>query len=429
MPEPIGARRFAPTMSAACCGRGAQGRVPRLSHRTDRPTRHFARSRTAASGRRSRMQEEVGLQSITDGEFRRGSWFAGFVDAVEGLTTRDAPFDFRDSAGGTAKFQTAYVDGKLRRRARDHHAMNSRSSGRMTKRTPKVTLPTPSLRALPARRPDRQPRRLSRPRRVLGRPDRDLSRRSSAISAALGCTLRAARRGAVRDAVRSGSCARSLQDRRQGPRARCSRTYIWAANQVIAEPPGRNDHRACICAAATTRASGWRQAATSRSPRSCSTTSTVDAFFLEYDTERAGGFEPLRLMPGEQDGGARTGQLQDAGAGAGRRAASAASTRPAATLPLERLGISPQCGFASSVGGNPLTIEDERAQARAAWSRWRNRFGVEGRRQSAEARRALVVVVNQQSWDRAALRFSLPSFGRIGQRVGHESGRRSQATT
>ena len=73
------------------------------------------------------LQEDVGLQSITDGEFRRGSWFAGFVDAVEGLTTRAAAFDFRDSAGGSAKFETAYVaascgGGAVSRR------MNSRSS-------------------------------------------------------------------------------------------------------------------------------------------------------------------------------------------------------------------------------------------------------------------------------------------------------------
>ena len=61
------------------------------------------------------MQEEVGLQSITDGEFRRGSWFLGFVEAVEGLGVTDAPFEFHDGAGGTARFQTACVEGKLRR--------------------------------------------------------------------------------------------------------------------------------------------------------------------------------------------------------------------------------------------------------------------------------------------------------------------------
>ena len=88
------------------------------------------------------MQEQVGLQSITDGEFRRGSWFLGFVDAIEGLTTRNAPFDFR--GGGQARFQTAFVEGKLRRvRGITTHEFSSLRT--MTGRTPKVTIPAPSL--------------------------------------------------------------------------------------------------------------------------------------------------------------------------------------------------------------------------------------------------------------------------------------------
>ena len=67
------------------------------------------------------LQEDVGLQSITDGEFRRGSWFLGFVDAIEGLTTKAAPFDFRDARGGTATFETAYVEGEAQAPARHHH--------------------------------------------------------------------------------------------------------------------------------------------------------------------------------------------------------------------------------------------------------------------------------------------------------------------
>ena len=47
------------------------------------------------------MQEYVGLQSITDGEFRRGSWFYGFVQAVDGLTTKDSLFPFHDDRAAT----------------------------------------------------------------------------------------------------------------------------------------------------------------------------------------------------------------------------------------------------------------------------------------------------------------------------------------
>ena len=88
------------------------------------------------------LQEEVGLQSISDGEFRRGSWFLGLVEAVEGLTTKDAPFDFH--GGGQARFQTAYTEGKLKRvRGITTDEFSFLSS--ITSRTPKVTIPSPSL--------------------------------------------------------------------------------------------------------------------------------------------------------------------------------------------------------------------------------------------------------------------------------------------
>ena len=85
----------------------------------------------------------------------------------------------------------------------------------------------------------------------------------------------------------------------------------------------------------------------------------VDAFFLEYDTERAGSFEPLRHMPADKMVvlglvSSKTAELEPVDTL--RRRIDAASRY----VPLERLGISPQCGFASSVGGNPLTIEDQR---------------------------------------------------------------------
>jgi 5-methyltetrahydropteroyltriglutamate--homocysteine methyltransferase len=87
----------------------------------------------------------------------------------------------------------------------------------------------------------------------------------------------------------------------------------------------------------------------------------VDALFLEYDTERAGGFEPLRFVPAGRGVvlglvTTKTPQLEPVDVLA--RRIDAASRY----VPLERLAISPQCGFASSVAGNPLTIDDERAK-------------------------------------------------------------------
>ncbi len=85
----------------------------------------------------------------------------------------------------------------------------------------------------------------------------------------------------------------------------------------------------------------------------------VDGFFLEYDTDRAGGFEPLRHLSGNKVAvlGLVTTkkpvlETKDA---LKRRIDEAAKY-----VPLERLALSPQCGFASTIGGNKLTEDDER---------------------------------------------------------------------
>ena len=120
------------------------------------------------------MQKDVGLRSITDGEFRRGSWFLGFVDAVEGLTTKDALFDFHDAEGGVAKFQTAYVDGKLKRTrgiTTDEFSFIKTLECRHTESDDADAEP----RALFSGGRDGQPLGLSGHRRFLERPDRHLS--------------------------------------------------------------------------------------------------------------------------------------------------------------------------------------------------------------------------------------------------------------
>ena len=88
----------------------------------------------------------------------------------------------------------------------------------------------------------------------------------------------------------------------------------------------------------------------------------VDRFLLEYDTGRAGGFEPLRFVPSGQAGPTvvlglittKTGQLEDADAVCRR------IDQAARYVPLENLAISPQCGFASGSLGNLITADDQR---------------------------------------------------------------------
>ncbi len=85
----------------------------------------------------------------------------------------------------------------------------------------------------------------------------------------------------------------------------------------------------------------------------------VDAFFLEYDTERAGGFEPLRHLSGNKV--AVLGLVTSKKPALESRDALKRRIEEAAKfVPLERLALSPQCGFASTIGGNKLTVDDEK---------------------------------------------------------------------
>jgi 5-methyltetrahydropteroyltriglutamate--homocysteine methyltransferase len=88
----------------------------------------------------------------------------------------------------------------------------------------------------------------------------------------------------------------------------------------------------------------------------------VDGYFLEYDTARAGGFEPLRLLPKGRKRvvlglvSSKKPQLEDK-ALLLRRIEQASRFAP-----LEQLALSPQCGFASSIRGNPLGAAEQEAK-------------------------------------------------------------------
>src|SRR5215210_7163452 len=90
-----------------------------------------------------RLQEDCGLEVITDGEFRRISYWEKFVRLTEGLEVRDAVFTFHDAEGHESKFTAPYVNGKVSRGepiTLDEFDFLSK----MTKKTPKVTMPAPS---------------------------------------------------------------------------------------------------------------------------------------------------------------------------------------------------------------------------------------------------------------------------------------------
>ena len=132
----------APIMSAASC-----------DHRSsNRPFRSFRDGGITAEAFRDiqdkcirdvvALQEEAGLQSITDGEFRRASYWAHFVEKVDGFGVEQALFTFGDADEQSQEFLASHVTDKVRRT----HSISGDELDFLrgaTRHTPKLTLPSP----------------------------------------------------------------------------------------------------------------------------------------------------------------------------------------------------------------------------------------------------------------------------------------------
>ena len=158
------------------CSRRASGAPAARS-----PPRRCARSRTTRSRRRSRQQEEVGLQGITDGEFRRTFFHVDFLERLEGVRGRrerlhrELPARRRQRGRLQAADHAGHRQAAPRRRA--SRAPTSTSSKAQTTRTPKVCIPSPSMLHFRGGREAIERRALPRSRGVLRRSRRGLSRR------------------------------------------------------------------------------------------------------------------------------------------------------------------------------------------------------------------------------------------------------------
>ena len=100
----------------------------------------------------------------------------------------------------------------------------------------------------------------------------------------------------------------------------------------------------------------------------------VDGFFMEWDDERSGGFEPLRLVPpGKQVVlglvTTKRGELES------KDELKRRIDEAARFVPIDQLCLSPQCGFSSTVDGNALSVRRAGREAPTSWSRWQTRSG------------------------------------------------------
>jgi 5-methyltetrahydropteroyltriglutamate--homocysteine methyltransferase len=302
-----------------------------------------------------RLQEGVGLRSITDGEFRRRIWWSEFLLSLEGVagTYRGAE-RFRDQAGHEVPAPRIDVTERIRW-TESVNVAPFRFLKSVTRGTPKVTLPAPqTLYHFAAR--DTISRQACP---ELGAIWDDLAEAYSAelrALAAAGCSY-----VQLDEVVTSCLCDErqraKLRARGDDPDAFLAH-YTRTINRIAAQrPPGMT------LAMHTCRGNyqGHWMAEGGYDPiaERVFNEIRVDAFFLEYDSPRAGGFEPLRFMPRDKVVvlglvSTKTPELEPADLLKKR------IEEAARYVPLENLCLSPQCGFSSNYLGNPVTIDDQR---------------------------------------------------------------------
>jgi len=303
-----------------------------------------------------RMQEEAGLQSITDGEFRRVAWSTGLVRAIEGLEDRQSLFEFHDNGGNAQKWDTCCAVARMRRPR--GITLDEFSFVRAhTARTPKVTMPAPSFLHF---------FRLGEcaDRKVY--PDLEqfwadliaiYQQELKALGAAGATYLQF---DEVPQAMLCDENVRATVRAHGEEPEQLARKYIEAVNRILERRPAGMTIGMHLCRGnlrGRWMAAGSYEAVAERLFNDLK----VDGFFLEYDTPRAGDFSPLRFMPKSKFVrlglvSSKTPVLESKTTLKHRIDEAAKFVAP------ERLGISPQCGFASTVGGNPLTLDDERAK-------------------------------------------------------------------
>jgi 5-methyltetrahydropteroyltriglutamate--homocysteine methyltransferase len=312
------------------------------------------------------MQQQVGIDVYSDGEFRR-SWFSSaFADSIEGIVTDpDATFtpawqgeygEQADAVAASIGFGEQIVASKLRQVRR----FTAHESEFLQQHAPgpfKMTLPGVMTRAATWYRP--------------GITDRFYPTRDDLVYEIAGM-LRNEVRALIAEGVSyiqldSLRYVIQLSDEPTRQRLIASGEDVEALldetiavdNFVLQEARGAGATIALHMCRGNNR-SAWRsQGGYEAIAEKAFSQLNVDRFLLEYDTERAGGFEPLRFVPNDKMVVLGLISSKDP------RLESQDTLRrrideAARYVPLENLALSPQCGFASTAPGNQLTHDEQR---------------------------------------------------------------------
>jgi 5-methyltetrahydropteroyltriglutamate--homocysteine methyltransferase len=308
-----------------------------------------------------RLQEEIGLKLVTDGEYNRHSWQRDFLLKIGNVKPMASKLTVRfHSAAGTRDHSppSLQVAGKLSRPAGifvdDFKFLKS-----VAKAEPKITIPSPTVAHFRGGR-------------------EAIDAKAYPQMDAFYDDLAEVYRGEIRDLAAAGCRYLQIDEvnlaylcdpelRRQVANigedpATLPKTYAKLLNAAIAGKP--DDMTVCMHLCRGNFAGAWiADGGYEPIAELLFNDIGVDGYFLEYDSARAGGFEPLRFLPKGKIavlGLVTTKSPQLETKDELKRRIDEASRY----APLEQLALSPQCGFSSGIGGNAMTVEDEIAKLR-----------------------------------------------------------------
>lgn len=310
-------------------------------------------------------QEAAGLQSITDGDFRRQSWSGDFLTAIRNVTQSQPPFrqQLETPVGGVVRNwqpPTPKVTGRLAWPEGGIQRKSFEFLKSLTTRTPKVTIPSPSMLHFRGGRGG-----------VDAAAYPDMERFFADVIAVY--------RAEIEDLAAAGCRYVQFDDTNlaylcdPGMRARVESIgedpdklpflYARLVNGAIAGRPADMKITVHLCRG-NSLSRGHAEGGYEPVAEAIFNALEVDGFFLEYDDARSGDFAPLRFVP---KGNLRIvlGVVTSKfGALEAKDQVKRRIEEASKYMPLDQMCLSPQCGFASHTGGNLLSEEEQYAKLR-----------------------------------------------------------------